>query len=92
MTRHSWSRPNGRQTLFSLALRRRWLSGMSESLATASLRLAKVAKVCGSSGEYSDSASRGSYSGAICVSPLVMVLMTSVSGSMAAQQVISVRT
>ncbi len=64
MTRHSWSRPNGRQTLLNLALRRRWPSGMSESLATASLRLAKAAKVCGSSGEYSDSASRGSYSGA----------------------------
>ena len=65
---------------------------MSESLATASLRRANVANVCGSSAEYSDSASGGSSSGGVCVSPLVMELITSVSGSMAAQQVSSALT
>ena len=75
--------------MLNLPLRARSPSDMSESFATASLRRANVANLCGSSAEYSDSASRSSYSGATWVSPLVMVLITSVSGSMAAQQVSS---
>jgi hypothetical protein len=74
-TRSSRSSPKGRHTLLSLALRSRSRSGKSDSLATGSLRRASVANVCGSSAEYSASASRGSYSGGMRVSPLTMVLI-----------------
>ena len=73
-------------------LRLRSRSGKSESLAIVSLRRARVANLCGSSAEYSASASRGSYSGGVRASPLVMVLITSVSGSIVDQQVRSVLT
>ena len=90
ITRSSSASPNGRQTLLNLALRFRSRSGRSDSRAISCLRCAKVAKVCGSLPEYSASASRGSYSLGIFASPPVMVLITSVSGSMFAQQVRSV--
>ena len=92
MTRSSWSIPKGRHTLLSRALLVRSRSGKSDNLAVDSLRRARVANLWGSSIEYSDSASRCSYSGGIRASPLVMVLITSVSGSMVAQQARSVLT
>ena len=92
ITRSSWSTPSGRHTVLQpgAAVARR--ADRSDSLATARPRRARSAKLCGSSGEYSASASKGSYSGGIRVSPLVIVLITRVSGSIVAQQVRSALT
>jgi hypothetical protein len=88
-TRSSCCTPSGRHTFLNLALRSWSCSGRSDSRLYDSLRLAIEAKVCGSCGEYSASAKSGSYSCGMRGSPLVMVLITRVSGSIAAQHVSS---
>ena len=80
------------QTSFSLRCRTTSRYGRSESLATGNDRRASSANECGSVPEYSASASRGSYSGGMRSRPLIIELITTVSGSIDAQQVSSLAT
>ncbi len=84
--------PSGRQTSLIRLLRRRSISVSSVERAVVRWSRASPAKVCGSSGEYSAWASRGSNSSGIRESPDTAELITNVSGSIANQQVSSVGT
>ncbi|ROP36372.1 hypothetical protein [Saccharothrix texasensis] len=90
--RSSRPRPSGRRTSSSRLLRARPRRGTSDSRATASGRRAGSATACGSAPPYSQAAGSGSCSAGAPVGPLVMELITAVSGSSDAQQVRSVGT